>query len=243
MAFTLIISQAQIFMNVISYFNLIANSKFSTESQELIDMWKKSWQQHGWNVVLLNESDSRKNPMFDKLDLDDPSANFYRTIDPRMQTYHRSCYCRLLAYCQYVRENGSTLYADYDVINYGFSPDILKSTPDDSHFCGTRCTVYLGDEGKDQIEKSILNFSDNSFKEGDDRGSCNDMNIVSKYTSCFKLKRDTNNQLYVSSIMPDFSNITPLVHYDGGCYKRGVSRDLTRVEIVKKYNQIVGCNM
>ena len=28
-------------MNVISYFNLIAGSKFSAESQELINIWKK----------------------------------------------------------------------------------------------------------------------------------------------------------------------------------------------------------
>lgn len=227
-------------MNVISYFNLIPGCKFSSECEKIIDIWKKSWQKHGWNTILLDESYAKNNPLFKKVNLDDPDANFYKTIHPNMWKYHRSCYCRLLAYCQYVRVNGSTLYADYDVMNYGFSPEILKSTPDDSHFGESRCTVYLGDVGKDQIEKSILNFSSNSFKEEDKPGSCNDMNIVSKYTSCFKLKRDANNQRYVSSILPDFSNITPLVHYDGGCYKRGISRDLTRVEIVKKYNQNYG---
>ena len=34
-------------MNVISYFNLIAGSKFSAESQELINIWKN----HGKNMA------------------------------------------------------------------------------------------------------------------------------------------------------------------------------------------------
>lgn len=226
-------------MNVISYFNLIPDSKFSSESEELIDIWKKSWQKYGWNTILLNESHAKRNPLFNKLDLDNIDANFYRTINPSVWTYHRSCYCRLLAYCQYVRENGATLYADYDVINYGFLPNILKSTLEDSYFCPSRCMVYLGEKGKYQIERAILNFNNNTFQEDKDRGSCNDMNIINKYTNCFNFKINENampgHQRYVSSILPDLSNKTPLVHYDGGCYRRGFDRKFSRLEIIKQY--------
>ena len=224
-------------MNVISYFNLIPDSKFSSESEELIDIWKKSWQKHGWNTILLNESHAKRNPLFNKLDLDNPDANFYKTINPSMWTYHRSCYCRLLAYCQYVRENGATLYADYDVINYGFPADILKSTPENSYFCYSRCMVYLGKKGADQIESAILNFNNNAFQESEERGSCNDMNIINKYTNCFSFQKDQNNKLYVSSIMPHLSNQTPLIHYDGGCHQRGFNRKFSRLDIIKQYKK------
>lgn len=225
-------------MNVVSYFNLIPDFKFSSESQKLIDIWDQSWQKHGWNTILLDESYARANPLFNKLDLDDPDANFYRTINPEMWRYHRSCYCRLLAYCQYVRENGPVLYADYDVINYGFSPDILKSTKENSYFCTSRCIVYLGYRGKNQIENAIFNFSNGDFQESSSVGSSNDMTIINKYTDCFIFEKDNDNRCYVSSILPDFSNQTPLIHYDGGCYRRGFNRNLTRLEIIKQYKQL-----
>jgi hypothetical protein len=223
-------------MNVISYFNLITGFKFSTESQELINIWKKSWQKYGWKTVILDESHANNNPLFGKLDLDNPDANFYKTINPSMWRYHRSCYCRLLAYCQYVRENGATLYADYDVMNYGFLPGILKPTPEDSYFCHSRCAVYLGKKGADQIESAILNFNNNEFKESEEHGSCNDQSIITKYTNCFNLQKDQNNQPYISSILPDLTNPTPLIHYDGGCYRRGFDKKYSRLDIIQKYN-------
>lgn len=226
-------------MNVISYFNLIPGSEFSSESEKLIDIWKKSWQKHGWNTILLNESHAKRNPLLNKLDLDNPDANFYKTISPFMWQYHRSCYYRLLAYCQYVRENGVALYADYDVINYGFPADILKSTPEDSYFCPSRCMVYLGNKGKDEIENAILNFNNKEFSENEVHGSCNDMSVMNKYTNCFNFQKDQNNQMYVSSIIPDLSNQTPLIHYDGGCYRRGFDRKFTRLDIIKQYEKII----
>ena len=222
-------------MNVISYFNLIPGFKFSLESQELIDIWEQSWQDYGWNTILLNESHARNNPLFNKLDLDNPNANFYQTINKNNYKYHRSCYCRLLAYCQYIHENGATLYADYDVINYGFSPDILKSTKEDSYFCTSRCAVYLGEKGASEIESAILNFNNNKFQEDNSAGSSNDMRIIQKHTNCFNFQKDKDNQCYVSSIMPHLRNQTPLIHYDGGCYKRGFDRKFSRLEIIKQY--------
>lgn len=230
-------------MNVISYFNLISGLKFSAESQELIDIWEKSWQKYGWNTILLNEEDAKKNSLYGELDLDNPNANFYKTVNSSMWRYHRSCYCRLLAYCQHVRENDATLYADYDVINYGFTPDALESTEENSHFSRDRCSVYLGREGANQIENAISSFNNNPFQEGGERGSSNDMRIITKYTNCFQLKRQKNNQPYNSSIKADFSNETPLIHYDGGCYKRGIDRKLSRLDIIKKYNSLKNYNL
>ncbi len=224
--------------NTISYFQSIPNFDFSQQSEELIKVYKQSWIKHGWNPIVLNEEYSKRNELFHKLDLDNPDANFYKTISSSMWRYHRSCYCRLLAYCQYVRENGATLYSDYDVMNYGFTPNLLKSIRQDSYLCPSRCVVYLGINGLDETETAILNFNNNLFQESEDRGSCNDMNIINKYTKCFNFQKDQNNQNYVSLIMPDFSNQTPLVHYDGGCYLRGIDRKLSRLQIINKHNRL-----
>ena len=226
-------------MNVISYFNKIPDFAFSLQSQQLIDIWKKSWQNHRWNTILLDESYAKSNPLCNKLDLDNLGANFYRLLpNHSMWKYHRSCYYRLLAYCQYVRENGTTLYADYDVINYRFSPDVLDSTPEDSYFCNSRCVVYLSINGANEIEKTLLDFNNSlSLEKYNKEELLNDMVLINEYTHCFLLKRDRNDQFYVSSIKSDFSNETPLIHFDGGCYKRGVDRSLSRLDVVKRYEE------
>lgn len=221
-------------MNVISYFNLIPDSKFSSESEGIIDLWSKSWSKHGWSPVVLNENHAKQNELYSQLDLNNPGANFYKTVKNRpMWRYHRSCYCRLLAYCDHVKRNGMVLYADYDVINYGFTPDMLTDIQPDTVLCSARSTVYLSEHGAADMENAMINFNNNTFNEVDENGSCNDMRIMGKYTNVFKSDHGT----YVSNISPDFSNSTPLVHFDGGCYKRGMSRDLSRVEIIDRYDK------
>ena len=230
-------------MNVISYFNLIPNFKFSSESQELIDVWKKSWQKHGWNTILLDESHAIRNPLFNKLDLDNPDANFYKTINPGMLKYHRSCYCRLLAYCQYVRENGVTLYADYDVMNYGFSPNILNYAKENSYFCGERAVVYLGKEGAEQMEKAMLKFSTEEFKSD---GNSADVYVMQRYTNIFTAvynnletnEKASRSYYYVGHSYDHTQDETLLVHYDGGCYNRGADRKLSRLQIIKEHNRL-----
>ena len=234
-------------MNVISYFNLIRDSKFSSESEELIGIWKKSWQKYGWNTILLDESHAKSNPLFNKLDLDNPNANFYKTINPSMWTYHRSCYCRLLAYCQYVRENGSILYADYDVINYGFSTNILNLTKENSYFCGERAVVYLGKEGVEQIENALIQFSTEEFKND---GSSADVYVMERYTNIFKPvlanlsthERASWPYYYMSNSFDEYcpgaDDVTLLVHYDGGMYRRGASREFSRLDIIQRHGRL-----
>lgn len=226
-------------MNVIAYFNLIEGNTFSSESFDLISIWKDSWRQHGWNPVLLDENMAKKNPLFTQIDPGNLDSVFYENVNKNFWKYHKSCYARLLAYCQYVRDNGPTLYADYDVINYGFVPDTLKKTGEDSCFCISRCAVYLGEKGKDETESVILNLSKNTHKAMEEVPKNNDMYIMNKYTNCFNFPKDQNGQKYVSSIMPHLSNNTPLIHYDGGCYKRGFDRKFSRLEIVKQYQNVI----
>jgi hypothetical protein len=230
-------------MKVISYFNKIPNSKFSSDSEEIISLWEKSWKKHHWNPIILNEEFSKRNKLYQELDIDNPDANFYKTINPEKWKYHRSCYCRLLAYCQYVRENGATLYADYDVMNYGFSPNILNFATENSYFCGERAVVYLGKEGTEQMEKALLQFSTDEFKE---EGSSADVYVMERYTNIFipvynnletneKAKR---SYYYVGHSYDYTQDDTLLVHYDGGVYRRGADRKLSRLQIINEHNRL-----
>ena len=209
----------------------------------MIDIWKKSWQKHGWNPIVLNEEFAKRNELFNKLDLDNPYANFYKTVPKTQWLYHRSCYCRLLAYCQYVRENGATLYADYDVMNYGFTPIILNFAKENSCFCGERAVVYLGKKGAEQMKNAILQFSSEEFKNDGDSA---DMWVMERYTNIFTpvlSNLETNQRAkwpyyYVGHSFKDSQDETPLVHYDGGCYKRGADIRLSRIQIIKNHNRL-----
>ena len=229
-------------MNVISYFQSIPNSDFSKQSEDLIEVYKKSWSKHGWNPIVLNEEHSKHNELFHKLDLDNSDANFYKTIHPTMWKYHRSCYCRLLAYCQYVREHGATLYSDYDVMNYGFTPNILNFAKENSYFCGERAVVYLGKKGAEQMESALLQFSSEEFKNN---GSSADVYVMERYTDIFipvhknlETKKKAKWPYYYVGHSYDYTqDDTLLVHYDGGCYRRGADRKLSRLQIIKEHNR------
>jgi hypothetical protein len=230
-------------MNTISYFQSIPNSDFSKQSEELIEVYKQSWSKHGWNPIVLNEEYSKRNELLHKLDLDNPDANFYKTINSSNWKYHRSCYCRLLAYCQYVRENGATLYSDYDVMNYGFTPNILNFAKENSYFCGERAVVYLGEKGAEQMESAMLQFFSEEFN-GDESSA--DVYVMGRYTNIFTPVYNNleNNEkakwayYYVGHSFDNNQDETLLVHYDGGCYTRGADRKLSRLQVIQDHNRL-----
>ena len=160
-----------------------------------------------------------------------------------MRKYHRSCYCRLLAYCQYVREHGATLYADYDVMNYGFKPNILNFAKENIYFCGERAVVYLGKEGAEQMENALIHFSTGEFKE---EGSSADVYVMERYTNIFTpvyKNLETNEKAkwayyYVGHSFDSNQDETLLVHYDGGCYRRGADRKLSRLQVIHEHNRL-----
>ena len=176
-------------MNTVICYYQEFETKFSKDSKDFLELWKKSWESKGWNSVILGENDAKQNPLYSQIDIDNADANFYKTGGGRSWQYQRSSYLRHLAYCQYVRNNGATLYADYDVINYSFTPDILNYMEEDSVLIGERCAVYLGERGINDIEQAINRFDkdpgeiSNSWS---DKNSSSDMHVVSRFTTIFK---------------------------------------------------------
>lgn len=223
-------------MNVISYFNPIANNKFSKESSEFISIWKRSWSEQGWNPIILNESWAQKNYLYHNLSFNDPNANFYRENPAGSFEYNRCCYLRLLAYCQYTKENGATLYCDYDVINYGMPPNVLNFFDKNSVLCEQRSVVYLDESGAKDIERVLIECENASKLEWCHR---NDMRLMEHKTMVFKpLINEKKEYIYCCSSHTDRDNICPLVHYNGGCYLRGAPKHLSRTEVVWAHGRL-----
>ena len=239
-------------MNTVICYYQEFETKFSKDSKQFLELWEKSWKRNGWNTIILGENDATLCPLYSQIDINNPDANFYKT-DNRNWKYHRSCYLRLLAYCQYVRQNGPTLYADYDVINYNFTPDILNYMEEDSVLKGERCAVYLGERGINDIEQAINRFDkdpgeiSNSWS---DKNSSSDMHVISRFTTIFKTiicnlitkeRSEKNHTYYCQNAGIDGYLESSLVHYDGGTYGRNIPEEykkLTRAELVQKLRPI-----
>lgn len=79
----------------------------------LIDLWKRSWEQHGWTPTILGEVHAAAHPEFEKY-LE--AVSRHPTVNPK--NYELACYKRWLA----MEQVGGGWMVDYDVINYGFKP-------------------------------------------------------------------------------------------------------------------------
>jgi len=244
--------------NVISYFELInkvspssspvKNQKimnFSKNSSEILSIWSKSWSDNGWNPIVLNQNHASTSPLYGQI------------TRHLTEKYPLSCYLRLLAYCEYVKKHGPTLYCDYDVIKYNFKPHLLNHLTGDEAINPERATVFLSLAGVSLIEKAIADFIEiikkPDFKEFNPNQH-SDLIHLNKYVedpenlkkggaSIFKTinfnlqnrERRANHTSYYSvnhydpifNTNPIEARLFPLIHYDGGLYMRAFKNNLT----------------
>ena len=236
-------------MNIISYYQSIENLPFSDQSRDLIDLWEQTWLYHGWNPIILDEAWTHKNELYKHVSLNDQKSNFYLRQQTHMWKYHRCCYCRLLAYCEFVRQHGPTLYADYDVMNYGLKPISLNNIKLNSWLSPERSLVYLDITGAEEIESIIKTFNDSEIEIKDLPEHHSDMILIATNThpvynnTCFSNGRFfyTNNDeklLYCSNMGDQGADFTPLVHYDNGLYTRQPNfKGLTRKQVIVNHGR------
>lgn len=254
---------------VITFFNEIKRASKSNsicqDAKRLLELWLLSWQKRGWQTVVLNQEDAINNPIYNVLDLDSRDSRFYQSNPSNGKSmaasdntffYNQACYQRILAYCNYVKEFGSTLYCDFDVINYSWTPDMMKTVLDNTRFNGERSTMFLSPSGVEIIEKGLINFCKNGkpiFIEYENVVSTSDMHvinsIISKHENLFPfLYHPKWNRIsrkyprhYVSNIQYSLGEghdymQTPMVHYDGGCFNHPDTQKYnlkTRAEVVQ----------
>jgi hypothetical protein len=232
-------------MNTISYFQDIPNIKsgsaysvISRESKKLVDLYKKTWSKYGWDPIVLDEEYAQKNKLYKDLSFNNPKANFYKNkLDPHHSFgYMRACYLRLLAYCEYVRRNGVTLYSDYDVMNYGLHPSVIDEIEPNSSLCDQRSVIYLDLKGAEEMEDALRGYSTNDSVHYE-----HDMQLMKNQTKLFKNLVDKNGEYiycypYLACTKRDASS--PLIHYNGACYSRGISKNLSRSEVIINHGRI-----
>ena len=130
---------------------------FSRQSKELISLWRESWSDHGWNPVVLDKSDAAKHPLYTN-QLWNPDSNLVRNSLPAgVPSYIKACYERWFAYATAAQAEDFIHWADYDVINYGYTAFDLISDP--CRFDNCFCSGVLNTKKANQILDLIVKYA------------------------------------------------------------------------------------
>jgi hypothetical protein len=111
-------------------FNLINKTKVYTyyakvdelvdqKQHEMLEIWKQSWSAHGWEPVVIGPRDAEEHPWHSFIQ--SLFAGF-PTTNPK--AYELACWMRWVA-----MSLCGGMMVDYDVLNFGFTPDMLPANP------------------------------------------------------------------------------------------------------------------
>jgi len=151
-------------MNVISYFQPIAGLPFSTESFKLLKKWESCWKSKGWNPIVLDQSSAELHSEFSEINLNNYNSLLYnRAKKIQNKDYMKQCYMRWIAYIQFVKEHGDSVWSDYDVYNKSFSTELFKKFPyHDELYCGAGSCGKLTPDVADYLLNLFKKFSNAS---------------------------------------------------------------------------------
>lgn len=107
-------------MKIYTYYeplNDLINNKHEFHDQEtLLELWKQSWQQAGFEPCIVNLKDAQNSPLFETLS-DKMTYFFNRITGKTLSSYGLHCFLRWLAYSTIDNSDELFLVSDYDVIN------------------------------------------------------------------------------------------------------------------------------
>lgn len=157
------------------YYEQIPSVSHNDDPREIIRLHIRSFEKYGWRVVLLDESDARKHPLYDVFN--DENSVFRSSRNP--WEYTRACYMRWLAYAV-----AGDYFADLDVINYGFTTkdaDDLRNELGEAQFISPAAAagLFKGEEYNDIIN-TLIDYKNAPFVRGHIETDINDMNIIAE---------------------------------------------------------------
>ena len=116
-------------MKVYTYYE---NINFKHQNK-LLELWKNSWEKHGFEAIILNRTDAEKHPFCVEF-IQRLSYLHQHITNKPLNRYGLSCWLRWLAYATQLEEK--FYVCDYDVINHNF--DTIE--PDDVlHLMDANC--------------------------------------------------------------------------------------------------------
>jgi len=155
------------------YYTYTSNTKVYTyydniefhQQEELLNLWKKSWEKRGFQAKVLSEDDAKKSPYYQEFINELESIHKFITGNS-LGKYGATCYKRWLAY-SVQDETDAFLVCDYDVINKNFTLEDLKEPTGKITFLDGVCPCFvLGT--KDQFLnfcKDTVNLTKNSLEK------------------------------------------------------------------------------
>ena len=208
--------------NVIGYFEPLKRPgtkkdvhPLTEHNFELMELWKKSWRNNGWNPIILGSQDAEEHPDYSRLDIKNIDNPLY-VNNINGSDYQIACYNRHLAYSNFVLKNGTTLNADCDVINYSFTPEDCDLYEDNSIIGDGVSVVRLSKTGAEDIVRAIL--------KGIEVGPRNDMECYFNLTTVFKVIGSAarwGDLKIEDNILTNYDDCktSKLVHYHNGLWE------------------------
>lgn len=86
--------------------------------------WKQSWEKHGWEPVMLNNSHAKGSPLYQKLVA--KLLRVSKSLSPADQNDFQRILVRFTRWCALHAAHGGWM-SHYDVLNCGFSPAAAES--------------------------------------------------------------------------------------------------------------------
>ena len=191
---------------------------YEDDTEGLIQLHIQSFMKYGWDVVLVNEDVAKLHPLYNRLIVDDTVLK----TSKNHKEYTQACYERWLAYA-YV----GLPFADFDVINYGFTPEDAKKiinkspNPSDPIFLSAATAIGLvNKEGYDSILSTYLDFIKNPKIEGALKEDVNDMTIMRElHPEWYNLIPYSDQNFCKDFSLPGYES-SKLVHYTFAYSKR-----------------------
>lgn len=190
------------------YFQRIEGLAYSDDIPDLIKMHVKSFEQNGWEVVALDESDAQRHPLYSFFD-DEKSAF---AASRNGWEYTRACYMRWLAYA-----TAGHPFADFDIVNYGFTPadakQMIKEAAGPKLLSGAGAMGLFAGKDYDLILNTFQKYAAAPFVAGALQEDVNDMTILIQcFPEIFSLIGNEDVRIARDYTCPGW-NEAKLVHY------------------------------
>jgi len=210
---------------VFSFYAPIEGNAFSSDSRLLLDQWKDSWSRHGWNPVVLGVEEAGKHPRFADAELNNWNTNLYHNAVNGPE-YLELCYSRWFAYAAMAIKYGRAVWADYDVLNYGFTPEeFLEAEHRFVKFTGANSSGFFDREFSDVVISALFEAREHPERYGtEDEADVSDMIIINRIRRARPHLAHSDALLFPRSAPDERFTYeewlaSPLVHYHGGSLK------------------------
>lgn len=151
------------------------------DATPIIELWRETWEQQGWETTVLNEDDAARHPRYEQY-----KEKVSRLPSVNGSDYEVACYLRWLAMlCEPIPAWGALL-TDYDCMNISFTPasgsvqllyrgEILLLEP-------TRvpCAVIATEDGYGWLCDHLENYQSDAKDLHNGKPHCSDMEILRK---------------------------------------------------------------